>query len=190
MIDIQKAKSRNGLIRQLGKLGKSAGTVSGIRKRDTVSKEAYIIRRYLLWRIEIGDVGYPISIRQRDAPDFIIIEAGDKFGIEFTEATDQQSGQLYNDPDWEYLPDALGGPVTSGVVDNVISHIRDALKRKSEKEYAGQYTDLIIYPNSPDRMAIGLFGNIKNKWNETVLNAEYDVSAFRNVYLFLSLIHI
>jgi len=184
LIEITAAKNPSGLIRQLGKSGKYAGSPEGLRKRNTQSKEAYILRRYLLWRLECGDISFPLSVYHGDAPDFEIDEAGEIFGIEFTEASDEQSGRRYANLDWNLLSEALGERITSKVVINVIDHVHDALSRKSKKHYASKKTDLIIYPNSPARMAVGLFANSENQWNEAILNAKYDVSSFRNVYLF------
>lgn len=184
MILIKSAKNASSLTRKLGRKGRRIGPKNSERKRDTVSREAYVIRRYLLWRLEEGNIEFPISVQQSDVPDFLVKEGSSSFGLEFTEASDQRSGQLYNDRDWELLSEALGEPITSRVVDYVIEHINCALERKSKKLYAGNNTDLIIYPNSPARMAVELFGNSENGWNETILNADYDVTSFRNVYLF------
>lgn len=184
MLAIELAKNASSLTRKLGRSGRRVGPKNSARTRDTVSREAYIIRRYLLWRLEENDIDFPISVHQSDAPDFLIKEGRSSFGLEFTEASDEKSGQLYNDIEWRFLSEVLGRPVSSHVVNCVIEHINSAIERKSKKSYAGKNVDLIIYPNSPARMAVGLFGNSDNGWNEAILKAKYDVSAFRNVYLF------
>lgn len=136
--------------------------------------------------MSLNNITYPLTIHHSDSPDFLVEEGEDSFGIEFTEANNPEFYQEYIKEKSPHISEFTEVPIDCNAVNIVIDDIKKAIGRKEKKNYAGQSTDLIIYPNSSHRMAVGLGGNKQNKWNEKVLSAEYDVSAFRNVYIFWS----
>jgi hypothetical protein len=178
------------LLRQFGGVGERNGPRTGAGKRTTISNEAYLARRLLIWLCEKGLIGFPISLKHTDRPDFIITSAGVQFGLEVTEACDERDGAEMAAAERAEKPQSLGafggrgGKGYQGTQPEreVIADIQKALTAKSEKSYAADRpTDLLIYVNSNPARVVQ-----REEHFQFVESFGYDVGSMRRVFLFWS----
>jgi hypothetical protein len=119
--------------------------------------DRWVLRRFLLGRLELGAVDFPLKVFQGDAPDFILLEDNNLLGVEITQAADaaeqawmtkaQNSGPVIDIPD-EYV----SGERLIGLVSEAISN---KTKKKETKSmhwvqglaiYLSTYDDLYLEP--------------------------------------------
>lgn len=175
---------------QFGEVGIENGPRTGFDRRTSVSSEAYLARRFFLWKASRRLVAFPISIFHEDKPDFRVQEGDSEYGLEVTEACESRDGaemaKLQRSSSPHLLGD-FGGRGSGGYRGNapeteVISDIRGALERKSQKPYIGKRpTDLLIYVNSNPARVINREEHLRHVEREA-----FDLGALRHAYLFWS----
>ncbi len=147
-LEIRRARTVGGVLRQLGPVGCRNGPRIGTGKRTAVSNEAYLCRRFVLLALETGRLGFPISVEHGDAPDFTIRHSGGTTRLEVTEACPQKDGHLFATQSGVQPIGNYSDTGTEAAVRDLRSQIQDAIDRKRIKPYAAQGTSLLIYPNS------------------------------------------
>lgn len=148
LLEIKRARTVGGVLRQLGPVGRRNGPRTGVGRRTTVSSEAYFVRRFILDAVKRGRLTFPISVVHGDAPDFVITHRGGVLHLEVTEASPARDGHLFATekgvrPIGEYSETG-----TEKAIDDLKTQLQDAIDRKGTKRYASAGTSLLIYPNS------------------------------------------
>ena len=154
---------------ELGDYGLSNKPRTGPEKRGPQDCEAYCFRRWLIWMTNSGQITFPLTVIHRERPDFEVIEGGETYFLEFTEACPVEDGremavlekELRNNPN--HPPELIGSRGGSGhggycgnqAEDEVIQEINLRIHEKSSKGYAQKgNTDLLIYPNGNARLVM------------------------------------
>lgn len=132
------------------------------RFHNGLEEEIFVLRRYLFTKANNGFINYPLSLKSNESPDFLCEEAGEKYGIEITEAThtrdQKEMTRLANNPNAQ-LQGSEGGRFENGAGGEgperaLIADVLRAIRRKTSKvpnfqiTSEGHPTKLLLYASS------------------------------------------
>jgi len=187
-LSAESAQSRDDLVDQFGSIGLKNGPRTGPGKRTRNSNEAYLARRFFLSPAKQGILRFPVTIVHQDAPDFLVEQAGQTWGLEVTEACPPYDGHemaLVERSKQPSLLGAFGGRGSGGFQGSsaenaIVQDIQDRLTEKAKKPYVSERpTDLLVYPNSnPVRVMTS------SEQYDFVERAKYDRGNLRRVFLY------
>lgn len=195
------ANSHVELVSLLKKIEVNVGGRIGADRRTNNECELYVLKGIIENISEDLNFPWPITLRQSDAPDFLIKSDNGDIGIEITEATPPEDsremaiGELKNET---YSFGQYGGQKSGGPKQDirlVIAEIQKSISRKSKKPYIVERpTELWIYPNS--NAAWWLIarrydekGNEERNWagiREVSSHTYSDTEGFRRIIVYYS----
>lgn len=82
------AASETELKAALQKLDVDVG--SRLKARSQAAKESYVLKHYFELLMRVNRIGYPITVRRNESPDFLVQDKGLAYGLEVTESTFQE----------------------------------------------------------------------------------------------------
>ena len=148
---------------------------------------------WMFWSSTIKLIGH-CSVKQSDAPDFLVIENNLSYGLEVTQAISSEDARERTEAERSqfgaYFIGDFGGRKPASNLETAAEftfNIQSAINKKSKKTYViSNQTDLLIYVHGNN--GIWLDGNPVdeegNKYRELVSNYPYQsIDCFRRVIL-------
>lgn len=153
MLTISSAKSQSDFYIKLGDEGLRVDPSKNERQIEKQEQEAWCARRLLTALIDNSVIEYPVSITQREEPDFEITENKKSYWLEITQAiseVDARERSLAAKKQVEfYCIGDFGGRKAQDDLSSaaeITCNIQAAINKKSTKGYVrSKLTDLLIY---------------------------------------------
>lgn len=147
-------------------MGASVGSRRGPDRRTKDQKEWYCLRRYLLTLAAHELLIYPLNISKSERPDFLVDAPRDRYGIEVTEATEEdwqreltESEDARNDglPNVARISEeGFAGEQPERVwCATVIRAINSKIDSLNDPSYPVVSCDLLVYVNSRMTLVVG-----------------------------------
>jgi len=166
---------------QFGDVGLVNGARTWPNKRSTLSNEAYLGRRLVLYLVRTGRLSFPISVVHGDRPDLRIKSDDCEWLVEVTEACPAEEGHRFAQQTDGVFP--IGDYSESGLEQaqrDLIAQIQRSIDDKSAKVYgADGNIALLVYPNSEASQWVGFFDRKPEE-----LIARLDARSFCSVFVF------
>jgi len=153
LLTIDSANSPSDFYTKLGDQGFRVSARKSDRQLEKQEQEAWCARRLFLVLIDNGLTEFPLSISQREEPDFQITENNRSYWLEITRAISEADAREWSLAQKEkigvYFVGDLGGRKAQdrlSTAAEITCNIQAAINKKSTKSYVySKPTDLLIY---------------------------------------------
>ena len=153
MLKIDSANSLSDFHTKLGDQGLHVDARESDRQIEKQEQEAWCARRLFLALVDNGLIEFPLSISQREEPDFQITENYNSYWLEITRAISEADAREWSLAQREeigiyYIGDFGGRKAQDNLSSaaEITYNIQAAINKKSTKSYVySNPTDLLIY---------------------------------------------
>lgn len=153
MFSIRNAETRSDYYSKLAEQGLEMTASHEDRQIQKQQQEAWCVRRVFNSLTDNRLVSWPLTVVQREEPDFEVVENGELYWLEVTRAISQEDAREWSVAAKKelgiYFIGDLGGrkpqdnPSTAA---EIVCNIQTVINKKSKKKYVDSYpTDLLIY---------------------------------------------